>query len=460
MARMVVAMSWWAVIIKTGVSEARFFSSGMRSMPEASGKRMSRMMAAGGVSAARRTSSAPVPAESTPKPRSSRCIERSSRIERSSSMMRIESIGVRSRSCERHTDNISSARPLFDARAAPVLAGDAGYHGQPETAAAGPLRREGYEGLVAQLRGQCLAGVGDRDFKPGCELAKGDLDRAAARLFGCNRRLPREDLDVRADPDRIEHDGRHPLRQLAHEGHASLRPLLLHAGHRFFNRSTGIAGYERKRRRPRELQHFVEEQLDVEHLSQGNRGAAQVVLGQGAVTLQRLEGDLDRAQRIAHLMRDQGSEEGQIVAAQARVGLVVARGEIPHQRDDPAVRVAQEQLGVERRAGAKHEPLLGRGNPLAERRQILRRPLAASEERPHRLADKRAYLLTKNRFGGGGGEEDQRLGRGIPGENADVLRGAHRARQLFADLLDLLRFLQTRRSNPPRWTRESVTGRR
>ena len=66
MARMVGAMSWCAVIIRTGVSPARFFSSGMRSIPDPSGSRMSRMMAEGAVSSASRNPSAPVAAETTP----------------------------------------------------------------------------------------------------------------------------------------------------------------------------------------------------------------------------------------------------------------------------------------------------------------------------------------------------------------------------------------------------------
>ena len=66
MARMVVAMSWWAVIIRTGVSPARFLSSGIRSMPDASGRRMSRMITDGEVSSASLNPSAPVPALTTP----------------------------------------------------------------------------------------------------------------------------------------------------------------------------------------------------------------------------------------------------------------------------------------------------------------------------------------------------------------------------------------------------------
>src|SRR5947209_194396 len=198
---MVVAMSWWAVIISTGASAARFFSSGIRSMPLASGSRMSSTMAAGGDCSAMRKPSAPVAAESTPKPRSSRCIESSSRMLRSSSTIRIRSTRAhhtdekqnltaeaqRARRfaefdffknqktsalsapprcagslylcAECDGDHVAAGGAFVDAGVAAVLAGDAGHHREAEAGAARALGREGDERVLSQLGRQRAAGV-------------------------------------------------------------------------------------------------------------------------------------------------------------------------------------------------------------------------------------------------------------------------------------------------------------
>src|SRR5205823_1980661 len=202
MARMVVAMSWWAVIMRTGASAARFLSSGIRSIPDASGRRMSSTMAEGGDSSAMRKPSAPVAAESTPKPRSSRCMESSSRMLRSSSTMRIRSTPniitkCRSQRClaaEGDGDDVADAVALVDAGLALVLAGDALDHREAEAGAAGALRVEGDERVLPQFRRERPARVGDGQFPPATRLAHRHFHRSAADVFGRHRRLAAEDL--------------------------------------------------------------------------------------------------------------------------------------------------------------------------------------------------------------------------------------------------------------------------
>src|SRR5438552_3781877 len=230
---MVVAMSWWAVIISTGASAARFFSSGIRSMPDPSGSRMSSTMAEGGDCSAMRNPSAPVAAESTPKPRSSRCIESSSRMLRSSSTIRIRSIVPQHHNQiarlrpEGDGDDVADAVAFVHAGVALVLAGDAGDHREAEAGAAGTLRVEGDERVLAQFGRERAAGVGYRELPAAAGLADGDVDRAAADFFGGDRGLAAEDLHRRPDAHRIENHRRHPFRQLAHESDAAIRPLQL-----------------------------------------------------------------------------------------------------------------------------------------------------------------------------------------------------------------------------------------
>src|SRR5437764_2350306 len=187
-------------------------------MPDASGKRMSSTMADGVASAAMRKPSAPVEADMTPNPRSSRCMERSSRIDRSSSTIRIRSMG-RSGG-EGHRNNISAARALIDADVTAVLAGNPRHDGEPESAASRPLRRERHEGFLPNLRRKGTPGIADGKLPSFADFPRSDLHGAASGLLGGDGRLTTEDLHRRPHADRVEGLGTHAVGKLPRKRHA------------------------------------------------------------------------------------------------------------------------------------------------------------------------------------------------------------------------------------------------